>query len=144
MSFMDSKWELCDGQAITGTAVSDQNLDLEEYGAPDMSLDRLFLNIRVGSDAFTLLTSLDFVLETDDDAAFGSAVEVISRSMALAQLVAGAVVMSISIPTEIFERYTQLTMTVTGTNPDAGAIDAWSGLEPIQPSLNIQKDPTRA
>jgi hypothetical protein len=125
---------LSDDQAITGTEVSDNVIDL---GAPGTVLGApaaLTRDVGKGNpvpilvevtEAFTLLTSLQLQLQVDNDEAFGSAKLVDeSPAIALADLVAGYKFPMLHLPPGVDERYMRLRYVVAGTNPDAGKITA--------------------
>jgi hypothetical protein len=123
-----------DDQAITGTAVSTNVIDLGDPGTP-YGGNKLKRDIGIGTRiplfvhttaTFNNLTSLTVTLECCDLENFSSGVrEVASRTYPLAELTAGR---ELSFPDALLEgtnrRYVRLKYTVTGTNPTTGKITA--------------------
>lgn len=121
-------------QAITATANSTNVYDL---GAPGIahagSLVQLKRNmgkagnipmlVQVNED-FNNLTSLDIVMQSDEDEAFGSAKEVFRVTVLLADLVAGYICPIDKLPRGITERYLRFRYEVTGAAPTTGKISA--------------------
>lgn len=111
-------------QAITATAASTNVIDLgagdagkSQHGAPI-----LLVTCR---DAFTNLTSLGIKLQTADDAAFTTPVDLpISQTVLLAGLTKDTEILKQILPIGC-KRYVRLYFTVTGTAPDAGSIEAF-------------------
>ena len=119
---IDKELEFSDGQAITATAVSTNVIDLGQSAdvAPGYPL-----KVRVQVDTtFDNLTSLNIALQTDTVEAFSSETELLSRDVALADLVAGAEI-DLGIVPSTAQQYLRLDYTVTGTNPAAGAVSAF-------------------
>ena len=122
-----------DQQAITGTASSTNILDLGVTGTvvgastalPSDPGDgtAVPLNVQV-TETFNNLTSLKLAIEVDDNTGFSSAREVLSQTIALADLVEGKQTSFHVLPKGVDERYMRLRYTVTGTNPSAGKISA--------------------
>ena len=108
-------------QAITATAASEDTVDLSV--ARDIGPgEPLPLNIQV-TEAFNNLTSLKVAVEEDDNSAFSSAVEVVSATLLLADLVVGAR-FPIHYAPRNSERHMRLYYTVVGTAPTTGKIHA--------------------
>lgn len=132
MAILNTQELFSDDQAITATAASTNVLD---FGTPgtwvhstvaivdDKGNSCIPLAIQVTED-FNNLTSLKIALETDDNAAFGSATEVYSETILLADLVAGKKSAVRFIPFGTDEQYARLKYTVTGTAPSTGKITA--------------------
>jgi hypothetical protein len=134
MAIIDNTLVFSDGQAITATAGSTNEIDLGATGTPVGQSTALVRDIGKGSDvvvevlvteAFNNLTSMEVTVQVDDDVAFGSPNEVASRTYLLAELTLGK---RLSFPAEITEganqRYLRLKYTVTGTAPTTGKVFA--------------------
>lgn len=129
----DSTLLMSDQQAITGTANSTNYIDLGAVGTPygaaaaphrDIGKGRRIpLLVQVTED-FDALTSLDIILQTDEDSAFGSAKTVFSKNVVLADLVAGYQIPFDYVPKTVDERYFRMRYVVNGSNPAAGKITA--------------------
>ena len=126
---------LSDGQAITATAPSTNVIDIGAAGTPygaSAAVGRdlgntpqpIAIDVRV-TQAFNNLTSLKVSLETDDNAAFGSAKEVASRTYTLAEINS---LKRLTFPSYLSrgldEQFFRLNYTVTGTPPTTGKIFA--------------------
>lgn len=114
-------------QAITATAGSTNTIDLGPI-ATGITRDigkgtKIPLLIQV-VEAFNNLTSLTIALQTDDNTGFSSPKTVWSSTVALADLIAGAVVVPEYVERGTNERYMRLNYTVTGTAPTTGKITA--------------------
>lgn len=133
----DLKTLMSDKQAITGTAVSTNVLDLGATEAPvnraattnpvltkDLGQGEAVPICVMVNEAFTLLTSLNFALYKDTVEGFGSAELVIDWDVVIADLVVGYLSPIIWVPRSLDQQYARFTYTVTGTNPDAGTITA--------------------
>ena len=119
-------------QAITADAASTNVIDL---GAPgvipygNIQLQRNFgikeipLLIQVVED-FATLTSLTVHVQCDTSDAFGSPKNLISHTVAVAELVAGYIFPIDKLPRSIDERYIRLYFDVAGSNATAGKITA--------------------
>ena len=120
-------------QAITATAASTDIVDLMTTGAAyghDAALVRdlgtgqgIPLLIQAVED-FNTLTSLTVTVQVDDNSGFSSAKDVMSTTIALANLKAGRTFAITVIPPGANERYMRINYTVTGSNPSAGKITA--------------------
>jgi len=118
---IDSTNLFSDQQAITGTAVSTNVIDLgvaRQIGAGTA----IPLLVQVNED-FGDLTSLTVAIQTDSGESFGAAKNLTEQTIALADLVAGKQFDFKVIPTGI-DRYIRINYTVTGTDPTTGKITA--------------------
>lgn len=118
---LDKQTLFSDGQAITADAGSTNIVDTG--AAPDVgpgTIMRLFGTI---TEAFNTLTSLNIILETDADVAFGSAAVLWTVNRPLAALTLNADLKLPPIPRGC-ERYLRLNYDVVGTNPTTGKIKA--------------------
>ncbi|MBO9624164.1 MAG: hypothetical protein J7500_15760 [Sphingomonas sp.] len=132
---MDRTLLFSDGQAITATAASTNTVDLGATGTVYGASSPIVRDVGPGlgvplhcgvTQSFNNLTSLTISIETDDNAAFSSAVTVFtSPAYTLAQLAAGAKqLLPTHIPVGTNERYMRLKYTVAGTAPTLGKITA--------------------
>jgi hypothetical protein len=137
MAIMDRTGQFSDGQAITASAASTNNIDLGAPATlPGPNGGMLVRDIGIGTEiplvlsvtqSFNNLTSLTISVQTDDNAAFSSPTTVYtSPAYTLAQLAAGAKgnLLPDSIPLGTNERYVRLFYTVAGTAPSTGKITA--------------------
>lgn len=108
-------------QAITATAASTNvidtgsNKDIGKYGDIPLLIQVV--------EAFNNLTSLTVTVQTDDNSAFSSAVDVLTMTIPLASLVLGYKSPVITLSMKM-ERYIRLNYTVTGTAPTTGKVTA--------------------
>lgn len=129
----DNTLLLSDAQAITGDAASTNVIDLGATGTP-YGGSALVRDIGKGTkiplsitivEAFNTLTSLTFILQTDDNSSFSSAKDVASSTVPLASLTLGKQIdFPDYIPQGTNERYFRLYYDVTGSNPSTGKITA--------------------
>lgn len=129
----DAQALFSDAQAITATAASTNIIDLGAPGTPkhaaaaitqDVGRGRhIPMRVQVVED-FDNLTTLTVAVQVDDDVAFGSPTTVMEVDVALADLVAGKVILPEYVPRGTDERYMRMYYTVTGTAPTAGKITA--------------------
>lgn len=119
---IDKELEFSDGQAITADAASTNVVDLGQTVdvAPGYPLK---LRAQVDED-FNSLTSLTVNVQTATDAAFTTPVTLQSKTIALADLVAGAD-FDLGILTEGCLQFLRLQYDVTGTNPTTGEVSAF-------------------
>lgn len=129
---LDERVLLSDQQAITATANSTNVIDLQALG---ITYDQVQLQRKLGkgqmipflvqvTEDFDNLTDLEFIFQTDDDEAFGSATDVLSIVVPLASLVAGYILPMDKLPREIRERYFRMRYVVNGVAPTAGKVTA--------------------
>ena len=118
-------------QAITATAASVDQIDLGPLGQGQTIRDigvgyTQYLVIRTAA-AFNNLTSLTFALQTDDNAAFSTPVQVwASAAIPLAQLTANRVQAVVQLPPGVpVERFLRMNYTVAGTAPTTGSVEAF-------------------
>lgn len=130
---LDAQNMFSDGQAITATAASTNQIDLgatgTAYGAAaaltaDVGKDNEIPLLLTVTQAFNNLTSLQVTLQTDMDVAFGSPKEVASRTYTLAELGTGIKTFPACVMEGSDERYLRLNYTVTGVAPTTGKITA--------------------
>lgn len=122
-------------QAITGTTVSTDQIDLRPTGTVYGASAPLARDIGRGeavpmrvtvTETFNNLTSLTITVETDDNAAFASPKTVwTSIAYPLADLTVGArILLPDRIPLGTDERFFRLRYTVAGTAPTTGRVTA--------------------
>ena len=110
------------GQAITGTAVSTDKIDLSQ--ARDIGEGESLYMVFTIVTAFNTLTSLDLQVVTDDNASLSSPTVIAARNVLLAGLTAGRQYV-VQLPPQIAslgERYLGAQYTVNGSNPSTGSI----------------------
>lgn len=124
---------LSDAQAITGSAVSTNVYDLGAPGIAAYNSVQLKRNLGKGMDTpfliqvvedFNLLTSLQVIVQSDDNSAFSSAKNVMSVTVPLADLKAGFIFPIDRLPRSITEQFIRLSYVVSGSAPSAGKITA--------------------
>ncbi len=128
---LDNRTLLSDAQAITATENSDNVIDLGAMGVTrdgvtltrKGNFSKIPLLIQI-TEAFNTLTSLDIVVQTDNDEAFGSATELMRMTLTLAQLTLGKIAPMEMVPRGPLDRYFRLRYEVTGSNPTLGKITA--------------------
>lgn len=132
MAILSAQQIFSEDQAITASAASTNIIDLGASGTPydgaaalsrDIGKSEVPLLIQV-TEAFDNLTTLKIAVETDDNSGFSSATEVLSATIALADLTAGKQVPFRFVPQGVNERYVRIYYTVTGTAPTAGKVTA--------------------
>lgn len=120
-------------QAITASAASTDIVDLGATGTVYGAASALIRDIGKGQDipldikiveGFNNLTSLGITVQTDDNAGFSSPKDVISTTIPLARLGAGATSPILNVPAGTNERYVRIYYTVTGTAPTLGRVTA--------------------
>lgn len=124
----DQQTLLSDNQAVTASAASTNVIDLGPIATGvvrDIGKGKpIPLRIQV-TEAFATATSVAFALQVDDNEAFSSPKTVWSTgAIAVADLVAGKVIVPEFIPRGTDERYMRLYYTVAGSNASAGKITA--------------------
>lgn len=122
-------------QAITATVGSVDQIDLGPLGGNPTA--NVLRDIGVGEDlllvirtvaAFNNLTSLTFALQTDDNAAFSTPVQLwASSAVPLAQLTANRTIAVVSLKgaQAPYERFIRMNYTVAGTAPTTGSVEAF-------------------
>lgn len=133
---LDKNTMFSEDQAITVSAPSTNVLDLGALGKvsydPGTGKPQLLHAVGRGRDIplliqvtedFATLTSLKIAVETDDNSAFSSAKEVLSQTVAVAELKKGFKPSFRELPI-IKERYVRINFTVNGANATAGKITA--------------------
>jgi len=107
-------------QAVTATAVSENVVALGPEGA-DGAGRKIVIAV---TEDFATLTSLAVVLQTDDNSAMSSAVDVLTtQAFAAAELVAGFLI-EIPVPAIEMEAYARLNFVVAGSDATAGTLKA--------------------
>lgn len=121
MSIFDKQVLFSEDQAITATARSTNVL---KVGPGDFGQAEYLPIHAIVTAAFNTLTSLNVKLQTDDDVAFGSPVDLWdSGTILLATLIAGYRFKIKVVPSGC-EDYLSFLYTVTGTPPTTGTIFA--------------------
>lgn len=123
---------LSNAQAITtATAASTDVLDLGATGRVFGAATDLIKDIGKGMpipfdiqivEAFNNLTSLTVTLQCDDNVGFSSPKDIISQTLPLAKLGAGAKSTIVMIPPGTNERFVRMFYTATGVVPTLGKI----------------------
>lgn len=122
-----------DAQAITADAASTNIVDLGAPGTVYGAAAALTRDVGKGKEiplaiqvveAFNTLTSLDIIVQVDDNAAFSSPKELRRQNVPLAALTVGKVINIDAVPLGADERYIRLFYDVTGTNPTLGRLTA--------------------
>lgn len=132
---MDITTQFSSAQAITADAASTNTIDLGQPGTVLGAGAAIRRDIGPGSgvpivvtvtETFTLLTSMNILVQTDDNTSFSSAKTVYrSPEYVLADLVVGAkFLLPDWLPVGTDERYVRLYYDITGTAPDAGKVTA--------------------
>lgn len=120
-----------DDQAITASADSTNVIDLGAAGTPYDAAAALNQDIGKGAgipiliqvtEAFNNLTSLEIKISTGSATTLGTTV--VSKTVLLADLVAGYQFPIHVLPNEINERYLGIEYVVTGTAPTTGKVTA--------------------
>lgn len=120
---IDSRLEFSDGQALTATAASTNviNLSQDRNIGPGRTM-YVVLTVDVAADYTTEDETYAVAVQTDDNAAFSSATTIASRTIAAADLAAGAKHV-IGFP-YANEQYLRLNYTLGGTTPSV-TLNAW-------------------
>jgi len=116
-----------DEQTITATAVSTNIIDLGAVDStvPDPNIRGRHARILCQvTETFATLTSLEVILQTDDNTAFSSATELRSSGDVLAAALVQGKRIDMGVLPEGCERYVRLNFVVTGSNATAGKIVA--------------------
>lgn len=115
---LDEQGLFSNNQAVTGTAVSENVLDL---GSREVSFGTpvpIFIQV---TETFNNLTSLSIKVQTSADENFGTAADLIEQTILAADLTKGAQSTIKFLPKGNLG-YMRLVYTVTGTNPSKGKI----------------------
>lgn len=122
--FLDSQLMFSDAQALTTTAVSTNDIDL----GVDRNIGKgepMAISLTFGVDSGGTSPTLQVVLLTDNDVAFGSATTIASSQVVLSALAGDQIVLPIGYANE---RYLRLSYVTGGTTPTA-TVDAY--LQPM-------------
>lgn len=114
---LDSQLSLSREQAIASAASTVASTDYYDTGASaDVGIgEDLWIQIAIGAVAVTGGTSVQFVLQTDDNTGFSSAKTIpLTAAIPVAQLTARAVVVQARLPVGL-ERYFRVGYTSVGT-----------------------------
>ncbi|MFZ8932382.1 MAG: Bbp16 family capsid cement protein [Bacteriovoracaceae bacterium] len=109
-------------QAVTATAASTNVVDLgakPNQVQADVEKGRMSLLVQI-TEAFDNLTDLKISFETDDAENFGTAEEVASKTVVLADLTLGKKVYMAIVPG--LKRYIRMNYTVNGVAPTVGKV----------------------
>jgi hypothetical protein len=130
---LDQLTLLSDGQAITVDAGSTNCLDLGAPGIIPYGAIQLKRNFKGGkkiplliqvTEAFATLTSLEVIVQSDDNSSFSSPKDLMSSTVAVAELKAGYIFAITELPKSIKERYIRVYYNVIGSSATAGKITA--------------------
>lgn len=130
---LDKSTLLSEAQAVTASAASTNVLDLGALGKTAYGGRQLTHKVGEGKciplliqvvEDFATLTSLKISVETDDNDAFSSAKEILSQTVAVADLKKGFISAIDKLPRGIKERYVRVYFTVNGSNATAGKVTA--------------------
>jgi hypothetical protein len=134
MAIYDALFEFLDDGQLIGTDTTDYNaatakeLDWVDSDLEMGSGNPVYLNIRVGTTAYSGGTSVDFKLFADDTSEghdSSSLIVLASGARTIGVLTAGAWVLRVPLPVDVdAERYLQIGATFAGTVA-AGTINAW-------------------
>ena len=120
----DSTNIFSDDQAITASATSTNIFDLGSATRGDIGKGTAIpIVVQVTTD-FATCTSLTVGIQTDSVENFASPKTLISQTIVLASLVAGAKFSFNSIPIGTDERYVRLYYTIAGSDATAGKVTA--------------------
>ncbi len=146
MAIYDAMFEFSDNQAVTATAVADYYIDMQSSDLEMGAGTPLFVNVKVGTTAFTtgggndgtLVVSL--VYEGTDPVDTSSTVIMSTVAWDEADLTAGTTIVSFGVPADFDkERYVGLLYT-TANDITGGTIDAWLSTEAIGSAYDTQVD----
>lgn len=118
--------EFSDAQAVTSTGDTASTNVVDTFGGGDALGEEIYLHIKV-NEAVTSAgaATVQFVLQTDSDEAFGSATDIYtSAAIGKATLVAGHNAVRVRIPSGC-ERYLRVKYTVGVAALTAGKFDAF-------------------
>jgi len=149
MSFIDSRWEVWDNEALTTAKHSftaDNFFDLEEDGVTDESIAAgLWLNIQVGTVAGGLDSGCYFAVINSDAVGFDSGIKCLAAlgctayPLLVTELVAGAR-FSLAMPRWKLHKYLEVYFAPINQAATGLTVDVWFGLEPLCP-IKVQKLP---
>lgn len=112
----DYQATLSNAQALTATAASTNIYDaVDEYDISRGEPLGVMITIDTAADTASGNETYEFAVETDDNDSFSSASELISKTVAGADLTVGAIVI-LPFHTDL-ERYTRVNYTLGGTTP---------------------------
>src|SRR5688572_9042129 len=118
MAIRDAQNMFSDAQAITADAGSTNIIDLVAGGllgnGEPMGVEII---VDVAADGTTTDETYEFEVQTDGDIAFGSATDLVVRTVGHATLVAGYRFVMVIPPEAVLERYLRLRYDVGGTTP---------------------------
>ncbi len=136
MGRIDYENEFSDAQAVTATAASTNIIDLNDYPQYAGGED-LVVYVSVGT-AFAGGTSIQPILQTDDNTGFSSAVAIHTPpAVVTASATAGASLMRVNIQhLQGVERYIRLNYAVVGTM-SAGTVNAALEVTPQYDAVNL-------
>jgi hypothetical protein len=150
MSFMDSRLEVWDNEALTSdkhSFTADNFFDMEEDGVTDESLsDSLWLNVQVGTAAGGMASGAILSVLTSDAVDFSSgliclaALGSVVAPLTAAQLTAKAR-FSLAFPKWNLHKYLEVHWDAISEAATSLTVDVWFGLEPLAP-LKVQKAPS--
>lgn len=124
-------------QSLTGgDAASTQYIDLGANGKHHFSGKApVYLNVRI-KDAVTTgdgMTSIAFRIESDTVTTFNSTLkQVLEFNIVNATMAAGAAIISVIIPDQLWQRYIRLYFNNVGGTANAGSCWAWLSNEPLK------------
>lgn len=138
--FIDSQLLFSDAQAVTADAGSTNVVDLgiakNLFDGEPMAV---VLSVDVAADGTTTDETYEFQIETDDNAAFSSATDLLVHSIGYAALTAGSThVLPIPVGVSV-ERYLRVYYNVGGTSP---SVTVTAFLQPLSmiPKLKSYAD----
>lgn len=131
--YLDAQLLFSDAQAVTADAGSTNVVDL---GVAAKVFDgeplAVVLQIDVAADGTTTDETYEFQIETDDNAAFSSATDLVAHSIGYASLTAGSLHI-IPIPVGVaVEQYMRVYYNVGGTSPSVTVTAFLSPLSAVQ------------
>lgn len=127
-------------QTITGDAASTNIIDLNAAGVnPGGGGRTVYLVLRVVT-AFVTLTTLEILLENDEDSGFAtSLIQVGMWRFALSQMTAGALLINQALPSWKYKQWMRLYFNVIGSDPGSGSTlfgALCSGPEPAEDAID--------
>lgn len=126
-------------QALTGDAASTNVIDLDAAGVAVVGAKPTYLCARV-SAAFVTLTTLEIMLENDEDSGFGtSLIQVAMWRFTLAQMTAGVLLINQALPAWLYKRWMRIYFNVIGSDPGSGCslwVALCDGPEPVVDAID--------